>query len=160
VLSYKFSSPISTTATLRRDTSVNMASLHTQGLPSPATTINSPAPSTVGSTLGGSALPTQRHHPLRPGSAKEIALINYVDDKVLLITRRYGTKFADIKTKKHEAPGYTSFDQVIADVDPLIDLVWSTGTRKSFYSPKPSCNPIVMILVVRLNDMYNQTQSD
>lgn len=137
-----------------------MASLHTQGLPSPATTANSPAPSTVGSVSGGSTLPTQRHHPLRPGSAKEIALINYVDDKVLLITRRYGTKFADIKTKKNEAPGYTNFDQVIADIDPLIDLVWSTGTRKFFYSSKPSCNTVVTILAVRLNDMYNQTQSD
>ena len=111
-----------------------MTNVGPTGLPSPAVSTGSPAASTI--TQGGhsSGLPVGRLHPLQPGSRKEIALINYVDDKILRITRRYAKKFSSAKNDRDDALGYTSFDEVIADLDPVIDIVWISGTRKSSFS--------------------------
>lgn len=100
------------------------------GLPSPVASANSPAPSHAGTSGGLSGLPTTRKHPLKPGSQKEIALINYLDDRVLRMTRRYGKKFAESDSDNDDAPGYTSLHQVFEDLEPLIDLAWASGTRK------------------------------
>lgn len=71
-----------------------------------------------------------RVHPLRPGSQKEIALINYLDDKILRITRRYAKKFSNEPSDADDASGYTNYDEVVADIDSLVDVVWISGTRK------------------------------
>ncbi|KIW13308.1 hypothetical protein PV08_08496 [Exophiala spinifera] len=96
--------------------------------PSPPASAASPAPTTTSFTGQNPDLPTPRSHRLRPGSPKEIALINYLDDKILRITRRYAKKFSDEMTSKDDAPGYTTYDEFVADVDPLVDVAWVSGT--------------------------------
>ncbi|KAI1622093.1 hypothetical protein EDD37DRAFT_696541 [Exophiala viscosa] len=96
---------------------------------SPPISAASPAPSTAGSFIGrNSNLPTPRTHPLRSGSQKEISLINYLDDKILRITRRYAKKYSNEMIDKDDARGYTTYDEFVSDVDPLLDVVWVSGT--------------------------------
>jgi len=98
---------------------------------SPPVSAASPAPSTAASFIGRhSDLPTPRTHPLRSGSQKEIALINYLDDKILRITRRYAKKFSSEMLDQDDARGYTAYDEFVSDIDPLLDVVWVSGTRK------------------------------
>jgi hypothetical protein len=110
------------------------------GLFSPPTSAASPAPSLNSVTNRNTNLPTPRTHRLRPGSQKEIALINYLDDKILRITRRYAKKFSnsDETPEKDDTPGYTTYDEFIADLDPLVDVVWISGTRK-LYTTLDTC---------------------
>jgi len=100
-------------------------------LPSPAPSAASPAASIIGIGQSLSALPAPRAHPLKPGSQKEIALINYVDDKILRINRRYAKKFTSSGENSDDLPGYTEYSQVVQDVSPIFDVVWISGTRKS-----------------------------
>ncbi|KAK5207583.1 hypothetical protein LTR41_006627 [Exophiala xenobiotica] len=95
---------------------------------SPPVSAASPAPTTTSFTSRNAELPTPRSHPLRSGSQKEIALINYLDEKILMITRRYAKKFSDEMNEKDDAPGYTTYDEFVSDADPLLDVVWVSGT--------------------------------
>jgi hypothetical protein len=97
---------------------------------SPPASAASPAPSTASFATRKPTLPTPRRHRLQAGSQKEIVLINYVDDKILRITRRYAKKFSNEAVDTDDAPGYTTYDQFVADADPLLDVVWVSGTRK------------------------------
>ncbi|OAL40564.1 hypothetical protein AYO20_00300 [Fonsecaea nubica] len=96
--------------------------------PTPPTSAASPAPSTASLGNRTSSLPTPRSHRLQPGSQKEIALINYLDDRILKITRRYAKKFSHEGLERDDTPGYTTYDEFVADVDPLVDVVWISGT--------------------------------
>ena len=91
----------------------------------------SPTPSTTSSATGTTGahvtLPLTRRHPLKPGSPKEIALIDYIDGKVLYISRRYAKKFSD-EHKNDPIPGYEEFGQLIQDLDIVFDVVWISGT--------------------------------
>ncbi|KAK2740476.1 hypothetical protein FQN57_006103 [Myotisia sp. PD_48] len=109
----------------------------------------SPAPSTAGSvSTVTSRLPRQRNHPLRPGSAKEITVINYVDSHILNINRRHAKKFSGVfsqhvegrggggqqrknqneETESDSVPGYGSFKEVVNDLEPIINVLWVSGT--------------------------------
>ncbi|RMJ20762.1 hypothetical protein PHISP_08368, partial [Aspergillus sp. HF37] len=104
--------------------------------------ISSPTPSSTSSaTL--SALPRQRSHPLRPGSLKESTLINHLDKTLLSINRRHAKKFSSrYENPPESAPagsaaagpearserGYESFAEVVGDIEPVVDLVWVSGT--------------------------------
>ncbi|OAP65001.1 hypothetical protein AYL99_00973 [Fonsecaea erecta] len=101
---------------------------HPPPLPTPPASAASPAPSTASSGTRTSSLPTPRSHRLQPGSQKEIALINYLDDRILKVTRRYAKKFSHEGLEKDDTPGYTTYDEFVADVDPLVDVVWISGT--------------------------------
>ena len=103
------------------------------GLLSPPTSVASPATSTSTARSQNPTLPTPRSHRLPPGSQKEIALINYLDDRILRITRRYAKKFSNEGLDKDDTPGYTAYDQFVDDADPLLDVVWVSGTRKFSY---------------------------
>lgn len=92
------------------------------GLLSPALSQTSVAPATI------DELPIPRAHPLPAGSSKETVLINYVDEKLLMVTRRYNKSFAADGTDKSSDSGYVSFDQVISDLNPIIDVVWISAT--------------------------------
>lgn len=92
------------------------------GLLSPALSQISVAPTTIDD------LPIPRVHPLPPGSSKETKLINYVDDKLLSVTRRYNKSFAADGTDKGKESGYVSFEQVISDLNPIVDVVWISAT--------------------------------
>lgn len=87
-----------------------------------------------------SILPTQRSSPLKPGSSKESGFIEYVDQKLLNISRRYEKRFdaqlefsSDIGGK-----GYERFVEVAKDLSAIVDVVWVSGTRKS-WEPSPLC---------------------
>lgn len=107
-----------------------MESSESHGLLSPPASAASPAASGTSYHNRTATLPTPRSHPLRPGSQKEIALINYLDDRILRISRRYAKKFSDEGLQNDDTPGYTTYDEFVADADPLVDVVWVSGTRK------------------------------
>lgn len=105
---------------------------------SPRHALLSPSPSTV-STQSSSTqhrlskyLPQSRSRALKPGSQKEISLINYIDAKILRITRRYAKKFSNsndtTSADNDDAQGYVSFEEVVADLDAVFDVVWISGT--------------------------------
>jgi hypothetical protein len=100
-----------------------------EGLISPPASAASPSSSRLGSSATNSVLPATRQHPLRPGSEKEISLINYIDSKMLRISRRYGKKYTESESSHDDAPGYMSMQEVVADIDPLVDVAWVSGTR-------------------------------
>lgn len=92
------------------------------GLLSPAPSQTFAAPAPIGD------LPIPRSHPLRAGSSKETVLINYIDDRLLSVTRRYGKSFAADPSDRSIDSGYVSFNQVISDLDPILDVVWISAT--------------------------------
>ena len=51
---------------------------------------------------------------------------------MLRIQRRYGKKFSKSESDSDDTPGYTSFEEVIQDVDAVMDVAWVSGTRKSY----------------------------
>lgn len=59
-------------------------------------------------------------------------MINYLDEKLLRITRRYAKKFSNEGRDNDDTPGYTTYDEFATDIEPLINIVWISGTRKSF----------------------------
>ena len=98
----------------------------------------SPTTSSVSSVA--SPLPHPRSTPLKSGGSKESTFIRYVDSGILKVRRRFA-KHAEIQDKnvttgqahdKGDVPGYTSFAEAAHDVDKLIDIIWVSGTRKSY----------------------------
>ena len=67
-------------------------------------------------------LPTPRPSPLRPGSKHETALIRFLDQGLLDVSRKY--------TKKYTPGGYNDIYSIIKDLEKLIDLIWISATRK------------------------------
>jgi hypothetical protein len=96
-----------------------------------ATFLPSPSASsfTSNSATPRSVLPQMRTHPLVPGSQKEVAFIEYVDARILQITRRYAKKFSKEKGGSDDAPGYDNFLQCAIDLETLFSIVWISGTR-------------------------------
>lgn len=102
-------------------------------LPSAPRSSDSPPPTI------SSLLPKTRSNPLKPGSAKESSFIDYVDRKLLGISRRYEKRFnADVEddvTSGVEGIGYESFGEVATELERVIDVVWVSGTRTRL--PRP-----------------------
>ncbi|MCJ1272830.1 hypothetical protein MMC21_000619 [Puttea exsequens] len=97
------------------------------------TTLPSPPPSSGASTAAApSILPQPRNAPLKPGSAKESSIIDYVDKKLLGISRRYEKRFnadfEDEAASEIEGRGYERFGEVAKDLEDVIDVVWISGT--------------------------------
>ena len=96
-------------------------------LPSP------PASSTTTASVSASSLPQPRARPLKPGSSKESSFIDYVDKKLLQISRRYEKRFnadmEDSRTPKDEGSGYEDFGEVARNIERVVDVVWVSGTR-------------------------------
>ena len=91
----------------------------------------SPPPSTAGSdVVSHPLLPQHRANPLRPGSQKQSSLIDYVDTKLLHISRRYEKRFDGIENSDNEEErGYSSFAEMAKDLDAIVDVVWISATR-------------------------------
>ncbi|KAK5938429.1 hypothetical protein PMZ80_009399 [Knufia obscura] len=90
------------------------------GLLSPASSEHTHIPS--------DQLPVPRSRPLLPASHKETSLINFIDNRILAITRRYAKSFAADESDQSLQSGYTSFDQIIVDIDAVLDVVWISAT--------------------------------
>ncbi|KAK0615294.1 hypothetical protein B0T17DRAFT_465986, partial [Bombardia bombarda] len=92
----------------------------------------SPAPSST-STRASSipGLPRPRGHPLRPGSAKEDMVRNYVSDRMLHISRRF-IKKRDGKYEglemSDDVVGYKSISELCKDAEGVINIIWKSGT--------------------------------
>ncbi|KAK4148439.1 hypothetical protein C8A00DRAFT_38992 [Chaetomidium leptoderma] len=91
-----------------------------QSLPSPA-----PTTSTVGSVSG---LPHPRSHALRPGSAKEDQVRNWVSERLAHMTRRYLKKQGEAPPDSDDLMGYTSMGEMCKDIEDVINIVWKSGT--------------------------------
>ena len=76
--------------------------------------------------------------PLKAGTAKESSFIEYVDRKLLAVSRRYekryNTDFEDAPSDDLDARGYESFGELARDMDVVIDVIWVSGTRISLFS--------------------------
>ncbi|PYI16743.1 hypothetical protein BO99DRAFT_305740, partial [Aspergillus violaceofuscus CBS 115571] len=110
----------------------------------PSAHLPSPTPTT--STATPSLLPKPRAHPLRPGSAKEATVLEYIDKKLLTISRRHAKKFsgAFITPESESERGYESFKEVAKDFEGLVDVLWVSGT--------PSLQiPYLISLAVQVN---------
>lgn len=97
-------------------------------------TVPSPGSSTVSSPSAISSLPRPRSHPLKPGGAKESSVIDYVDQKLLSISRRYEKRFhasmeEDGSPSHVEDGGYEEFGSIAKDLESLADVIWLSGTR-------------------------------
>ena len=111
-----------------------------RSLPTPPASAASPSSSIAFSTVTISVnLPVPRKHSLLPGSNKEIKLLGYLDDQLLRVVRRWEKRLPEHKEQpdssrsiRDDAPGYENMDEVIADLDPLVDVVWISHTR-TFY---------------------------
>ncbi|KAF3939854.1 hypothetical protein ABW19_dt0206511 [Dactylella cylindrospora] len=116
----------------------------------PSTYLPSPAPSNYSSTASRSSgiLPNQRSTPLKSGSKRESAFINYVDNALLEISRKFTKKFPTDEEKANAAKanssnqvdsttggnggpvivGYNDVEPLIEDLERIIGLVWVSGT--------------------------------
>ena len=79
-------------------------------------------------------LPETRSSPLKPGSSKESGFIDFVDQKLLGISRRYEKRLdtegrEDRPSSDTRFKGYREFDEVAKELDPVINAVWVSGTR-------------------------------
>ncbi|EEH18842.1 hypothetical protein PABG_01161 [Paracoccidioides brasiliensis Pb03] len=92
----------------------------------------SPPPSSAYSTSAiATNLPRQRRLSLRPGCAKETAVINFVDSHILSINRRHAKKFSSAFTDKDETEaerGYENFREVAKDIEAIVDVLWVSAT--------------------------------
>ena len=95
----------------------------------------SPTPSTaVTAAKAASVLPRPRATPLKPESQKQSSFINYVDNKLLAISRRYEKRFnADLEDEASQSDaggrGYSNFGAMARDLEGVLDVVWVSGTR-------------------------------
>ncbi|KHN95174.1 meiotic recombination protein DMC1 [Metarhizium album ARSEF 1941] len=72
-------------------------------------------------------LPHPRGHSLRPGSSKEDMVRRYVEDRLLLISRRHVKKFGN-PSPGDEVTGFKSFGEVAKELDGLVNILWKSGT--------------------------------
>ncbi len=92
-------------------------------MPSPA-----PTTSTIGSVAG---LPHPRAHALRPGSAKEDQVRNFVSDRMVHMTRRFVKKSGRTASSlsQDDVVGYASMAELCKDLEEVINIIWLSGTR-------------------------------
>lgn len=87
----------------------------------------------INSPLADSILPQPRSTPLKSGSARERTFIDYVDQKLLGISRRYekrfNANFNDSWSSVPEGRGYEEFGEAARDLEALTDVIWVSGTR-------------------------------
>ena len=90
----------------------------------------SPAPSTT--TQSSTGLPHPRGHPLRPGSAKEDRVRNFVAERMAYVSRRFIKRTEAMETPclADDVAGYKSASELCKDLEQLISIIWLTGTRK------------------------------
>ena len=72
-------------------------------------------------------LPQPRKHPLPSGGQKEASLIFYLDRALDNVGKRTTNRHVK-ELLPGELPGYKSFAEVVKDLDPLVDIVWVSGT--------------------------------
>ncbi|KAL8989704.1 MAG: hypothetical protein Q9177_001462 [Variospora cf. flavescens] len=112
-------------------------------------TLPSPPQSSVNSPRSARPLlPSPRSKPLRPGSSKEGDLIRYIEQKLLAVSRRYENRFSAALSGEEnpdvEGRGYKDIGEQLRELDPVVDVVWISGTRRIF-------PPITFLLTIALS---------
>ncbi|KAL8724473.1 MAG: hypothetical protein Q9181_006809 [Wetmoreana brouardii] len=95
-------------------------------LPSPpSSSMNSPRPT-------HSILPHPRSKPLKSASPKESDFIDYVEQKLLAVSRHYENRFSAALGEEEnpdvEGRGYKGFGEEAQDLEAVLDVVWISGT--------------------------------
>lgn len=72
-------------------------------------------------------LPRPRPQPLRPGSAKEDNLINYLDQQLMEISGRHENRHRFRQVEGGQGR-YQSFKAVAVDLERVVDILWVSGT--------------------------------
>lgn len=96
----------------------------------PSSLLSPPLSSAASVSTVTATLPHPRSTPLKPGGAKESALICFIDTGILKLERRYakrGTEALD-SAAPLSTRGYESFPEVAKDMENLFDLIWVSGT--------------------------------
>ncbi|KAL2162510.1 hypothetical protein VTH06DRAFT_7424 [Thermothelomyces fergusii] len=97
----------------------------------------SPAPTVSTASTRPAGLPHPRSRALRPGSAKEDQVRNFISDRMAHITRRFvkkagaaalGEKVDGRMMADEEVEGYRSLDELCSDLNEVIRIVWLSGT--------------------------------
>lgn len=100
-------------------------------LPSPPRSIGRPAEATH------LVLPEPRATPLRPDGPKQSALIDYLDNKLLHISRRYQKRhnqhISNGQREVEDVQGYATIGEMARDLETLTDLVWISSTRTKLH---------------------------
>lgn len=104
-------------------------------------TLPSPAPSTTSNYRSIVGLPHPRSRPLRPGSAKEDQVRNYVEETILHISRRYVKKHG-LQEPGDEVVGYKSMAELCKDLEALLNIIWLSGTRMPPLHPGNTSPPV------------------
>ncbi|KAK1752292.1 hypothetical protein QBC47DRAFT_405496 [Echria macrotheca] len=90
-----------------------------------------PSPAPSNDFVRPSSLPHPRGHALRPGSAKEDKVRNYVANRIGHINRRFFKKSglaAMAPPTDDGVTGYKSMGEMCKDLDELINIIWLSGT--------------------------------
>ncbi|KAF2454632.1 hypothetical protein BDY21DRAFT_99874 [Lineolata rhizophorae] len=74
------------------------------------------------------SLPHPRLHPLKLGGAKESALIQYADQAMLHIQRRFAKRGNLEDGSQTDVVGYHDFAEAATDMESLLDVIWVSGT--------------------------------
>ncbi|KAK5662288.1 hypothetical protein OQA88_8194 [Cercophora sp. LCS_1] len=93
----------------------------------PAPGLPSPTPSNT-STWPLTTLPHPRGHALRPGSAKEDKVRQFVSTRIAHISRRFLKYQSGEAQLGGDAVGYKSMTELCKDLDELINIIWLSGT--------------------------------
>ncbi|KAL1839636.1 hypothetical protein VTJ49DRAFT_1297 [Mycothermus thermophilus] len=91
----------------------------------------SPAPTTSTVSTIRPDLPHPRRQPLRPGSAKEDQVRDFISDRMSHITRRFVKKTGGASLDGDpgdDVEGYKSMAELCKDLDEVINIIWLSGT--------------------------------
>ncbi|KAF2273455.1 uncharacterized protein EI97DRAFT_383565 [Westerdykella ornata] len=87
-----------------------------------------PLASSVAPSSITSPLPQPRRHPLKPGSPKESELIRYLDHGLNAVQLRVENRLQKPAKDSSEIRGYQHFGEIERDIEPLIDVLWVSGS--------------------------------
>ncbi|KAK3291562.1 uncharacterized protein B0H64DRAFT_247931 [Chaetomium fimeti] len=102
--------------------------------PSPAPATSPPATSAAWDRPQRPDLPHPRSRPFRPGSAKENLARNFISDTMADINRWFVKRAGAARSDNDpgyqpgDDEGYKSIDGLCRDLDPVIHLIWRSGT--------------------------------
>lgn len=66
---------------------------------------------------------------MRPGSAKEDKVRNFVGARMTHISRRFAKRSA-IAAPEDDVVGYKYMSELCKDIDDLVNIIWLSGTRE------------------------------
>ncbi|KAL2265019.1 hypothetical protein VTJ83DRAFT_7529 [Remersonia thermophila] len=96
-----------------------------------APSLPSPAPTTSTVSTLRPDLPHPRRQPLRPGSAKEDQVRDFISDRMSHITRRFVKKTGGASLDGDpgdDIEGYGSMAELCKDLDEIVNIIWLSGT--------------------------------